>query len=141
MGHQSNRMEGVKKMFPNILNKNKGFIATTCRELSIHRNTYYKWYKEDEDFAEMCDEVIDFMGDWVEGKLFENIEKNDTVAIKFCLSTKYKNRGYTEKENISVNINNAQDDKEEDMGMLKSYIQRQIDEGIKQELVRLGINE
>jgi hypothetical protein len=85
------RFQEIKRKFPEELLANKGFIYTTCRKLGIHRNTYYSWYKEDCYFAEKCDEVIELMGDWVENKLFENIEKNDTVAIKFCLSTKFKN--------------------------------------------------
>jgi len=123
------KFKEIKRQFPEALLANRGFIYTTCRQLGIHRNTYYSWYKEDKNFAEACDEIIELMGDWVESKLFENIANNDTIAIKFCLSTKFKNRGYAEKESSVVNVNSSFSS--EDIDMLESYIERRIQERMK----------
>lgn len=124
------RHKQIKEDFPELLHRNRGFINITCKKAGIHRNTYYLWRKEDEKFAEACDEVIEIMGDWVESKLYENIERNDTVAIKFCLSTKFKNRGYGEKENTIINVGNF--NTEEDMQILEDYIEKRAQEKIKQ---------
>jgi hypothetical protein len=63
----------------------------------IHRNTYYKWRKNDEEFAEQCDLIFDEQGDIVESKLLDLVEAGDTSAIIFYCKTKLKNRGYTER--------------------------------------------
>lgn len=114
----------LKEKFLQQLLACKGFITTTCRRIGIHRNTYYLWCKDDPEFAESCEEIIDLMGDFVENKLFENIQNNDTTAIKFCLSTKYKHRGYAEKENTVVNVNSGFS--EEDLSILETYIQKEV---------------
>lgn len=128
-GHKQQKYKEIKRKFPELLLANRGFINITCKKLNIHRNTYYLWYKEDPKFAEACDEVIENVGDWVESKLFENIANNDITAIKFCLSTKFKHRGYAEKEQNVINVNSSFSD--DDFEMLDSYIERRIQERLK----------
>lgn len=122
----------IKEEFPDRLYKYRGFITTTCKSYGIHRNTYYYWRKIDEEFAEACDETFELIGDWVEGKLYENISNNDTTAIKFCLSTKFKDRGYSEKENTTVNVNSGYN--EEDLSILETYIQREVAKRLEEKM-------
>lgn len=67
------------------------------RNTGINRSTYYKWRKEDPEFATAADEVQEAQIDFVESKLMGLINAGDTTATIFYLKTKGKKRGYSEK--------------------------------------------
>lgn len=81
----------------------KGIVANACEVVGISRGTFYKWYKEDEDFKEQVDEINEATLDFVESKLLENIKKGEVTSIIFYLKTKGRNRGYQEKAEIDIN--------------------------------------
>ena len=111
------------------MRKNLGNIKASCEQLKISRNTFYRYYDEDEEFKKDIDSIGEDALDFVESKLFERIkgyshdedkifiyEGNpiviptvkhyapDTTAIIFYLKTKGKKRGYIETQEV-VNKN------------------------------------
>lgn len=92
-----------KKQLIECLKKSKGIVADACKNTGISRGTFYKWYKEDEDFKEQVDEINEATLDFVESKLLENIKKGEVTSIIFYLKTKGRNRGYQEKAEIDIN--------------------------------------
>ncbi len=90
-------MEENKEKFLEALAHGYGIIATACEAISIGRSTYYRWYNADPDFKERVDEITETQVDFVESKLMQSINANDTTAIIFYLKTKGKKRGYTDK--------------------------------------------
>ena len=91
-----------KEKFLNNFEKSLGIISTACKRTGITRQTYYNWINTDNEFKERVNDIQEAQKDYVESKLIENIEKNDTTAIIFYLKTKAKDRGFTDKINIEA---------------------------------------
>ena len=113
------------------LKNSKGIVADACKNTGISRGTFYKWYKEDEDFKEQVDEINEATLDFVESKLLENIKKGEVTSIIFYLKTKGRNRGYQEKQEIDINalrlpqIELQEADYEEIEGIIINEIKRE----------------
>ena len=90
-------MEEKKQKFLEALAQGYGIIATACEAIGIGRSTYYRWYNADPEFKEKVDEITETQVDFVESKLMQSINANDTTAIIFYLKTKGKKRGYSDK--------------------------------------------
>ena len=56
------------------LENSLGIVSTAWNRTGISRSSYYKWYKEDEEFRKKVDEIDNLKLDFVESKLFKNIE-------------------------------------------------------------------
>jgi hypothetical protein len=90
-----------KIMFLSTLEAWRGHIGKSCIAAGIHRSTYDRWRKDDEDFAARCIEIREMIVDDVEDKLMDNINDGNTQAIIFYLKTQGKGRGYVERQEIS----------------------------------------
>lgn len=80
------------------LEKHLGVITTACKEVSITRQTHYKWLKDDERYAESVEDVANAALDFAESELFKQIRQGIPTSTIFYLKTKGKNRGYIEKQ-------------------------------------------
>ena len=94
-----------KKNFPAVFMKVLGNITAACNQLGINNDTYHQWYKEDEEFAKKCDMVQEISLDFVESKMFKQIDGGDTTMIIFYLKCKGKKRGYIDKQIVELNQN------------------------------------
>ena len=90
-------MDSKKEKFLDALARGYGIIATACEAVNVGRTTYYRWYNSDAEFKERVDEITETQVDFVESKLMQSINANDTTAIIFYLKTKGKKRGYSDK--------------------------------------------
>jgi len=84
------------------LEKTLGVVTMACKQTDTPRSTYYKWLKEDEEFAKQVKEIENIALDFAESKLHQQIEIGNTPATIFYLKTKGKNRGYVEKQLVDV---------------------------------------
>ena len=96
------------------LENSLGIVSTACNRTGISRSSYYKWYKEDEEFRQKVDEIDNVKLDFVESKLFKNIENEKEKSIIFYLQHKGHKRGYIQRQNINLTSN------EEDIKNLNS---------------------
>jgi hypothetical protein len=94
-------MSDRKQLFLKTLEAQFGHIAKACRAVPIDRKTYYRWYNDDEDFADRCDDIQESLIDTAESKLHENIRDNKSTDIQFFLKTRGKRRGYIERKEIA----------------------------------------
>lgn len=78
-----------------------GVISYSAAAAGIPRRTLYSWMNNDPEFAARVKEVEDYQKDFVERKLLENINSNDTRAIIYYLSTKGRDRGYTTRVEVA----------------------------------------
>jgi hypothetical protein len=85
----------------NSLKSSLGVVSTACEKVGIVRKTFYEWIKNDLEFKEEVDNISEDAIDFVESKLFEEIEKNNITAIIFYLKTKGKKRGFVERTEIT----------------------------------------
>jgi archaellum component FlaG (FlaF/FlaG flagellin family) len=100
----SNKIEQLKKAMIRALYENKGNVSIACSAVDIGRTQFYQWKKDDKDFADAVDNMVDFCIDHVESQLHKNIDQGDTTAIIFYLKTIGKRRGYIERSEIEANV-------------------------------------
>lgn len=98
------RTQERKRAVIEALNESFGIVTTACINAGIDRSTFYKWVKNDAEFAKAVDDIEDVTLDFVEGKLLQNVKDNDTQSILFYLKTKGKRRGYTERTEIQADL-------------------------------------
>jgi len=77
-------------------------ISAACKAAKTHRSNYYRWLKEDPEFAEAVDILREQKIDFIESKLMEKINAGNIIAIIFALKCIGKDRGYVEEQRISV---------------------------------------
>ena len=91
-----------KEAILKALESSLGVVTTACKKTEIPRSTFYKWVKEDEDFAEKVKDIENVSLDFAESKLFEQMSDNNTSATIFYLKTKGRKRGYWEKQQMDM---------------------------------------
>ena len=81
--------------------ESKGIVSYAIKACDLTYQTYYRWMREDETFARRVDEVKEAAIDFVEDKLFSQIEENNHVSTIFFLKTRGRNRGYSERVELA----------------------------------------
>jgi hypothetical protein len=94
-----------KKAMLAALEKTLGIVTTACVICGVARRTHYGWMKRDKKYRAAVEELNEVAIDYAESKLHNRITKNDTTAIIFYLKTKAKKRGYIERVEQAVDIN------------------------------------
>ena len=97
-----------KKMLIESLENSLGIVSTACSKANISRSSFYKWYKEDEEFRKKVDEIDNVKLDFVESQLFKNIQKEKERSIIFYLQHKGHKRGYIQQQNINLTSNDEE---------------------------------
>lgn len=72
------------------LEKTFGIVTKAIAKVKIDNSTFYKWYKEDENFARAVEEIQGGFDVIVEDKLKQKIIQNDGHSIRFYLSHRVK---------------------------------------------------
>ena len=96
------KKETILKALENSL----GVVTVACKQADIPRSTYYKWLKEDEEFAQAVKEIENIALDFAESQLHTQMKDGSTSATIFYLKTKGKKRGYVERSELDVTSNN-----------------------------------
>ncbi len=90
-----------KKAMIEALEVSLGVITSACDKVGITRRTHYTWLKEDEEYKDACDDIVNAAKDFVETKMFEQIKRGNAYLIMNYLKTKCKDRGYVERQEIT----------------------------------------
>ena len=90
-----------KEAMLTALENSLGVVTVACKQADIPRSTYYKWIKEDKEFAKQVKEIENIALDFAESQLHEQIGNANTAATIFYLKTKGKKRGYIERQEIT----------------------------------------
>ena len=84
------------------LENSLGVVTVACKQADIQRSTYYKWLKEDVEFAKEVREIENIALDFAESQLHSQMKDGSTSATIFYLKTKGKKRGYVERQELDV---------------------------------------
>ena len=99
----------LKKALVKALGKSLGVVTTACKNADCSRETFYKYYREDDVFKKKVDDVSNIALDFAESQLHKQIGTGNTSATIFYLKTKGKKRGYIERTEVdqttNININ------------------------------------
>jgi predicted ArsR family transcriptional regulator len=64
-------------------------VEAACKQIGLPRATYYRWRKDDEEFARACDDAIEqsagMINDLAESQLIAAIKDKNMSAIMFWL--------------------------------------------------------
>ncbi len=95
-----------KEAMLQALENSLGVVTVACKQTDTPRSTYYKWLKEDEEFARSVKEIENIALDFAESQLHTQIKDGSTSATIFYLKTKGKKRGYIERQDIDITTGN-----------------------------------
>jgi predicted DNA-binding transcriptional regulator AlpA len=98
---KSDKIRHTKASLINALEKSMGVVTTACKNVGIHRSTFYEYYNNDEEFRKQVQDIGNVALDFAESKMFEQIQDGNASLIKFYLATKGKKRGYVERQEIT----------------------------------------
>jgi len=128
-----------KRLMLQALTNNLGIVSKSCEEVNISRDTHYRWLKDDEDYCEQVNAITERSIDYAEGQLYhlmagakrtvvtnrgavvEIKDAPSASAIIFYLKTKGKHRGYIERVEQEVLVNETISD-------IAFVIKRRLDE-------------
>ena len=87
------------------LEENRGIVTYAAKAAHADPGTFYKYAREDEDFRNAMNQIQETVCDFVEKKLYDNIEHGDSKAIMFYLRCKGVKRGFVEHSEQTLNVN------------------------------------
>lgn len=70
------------------------------RRVGIHESTLKKWKREDPDFLQLVEQVVEIKKNFVEGGLMKLVAAGDSAATIFASRTLNRDRGYDPKVTI-----------------------------------------
>ncbi len=80
-------------------------VSLICKKLGISRQTFYRWKKEEADFAYDIEKSlecgVESISDLAESKLIENIKSGNQRSIEYWLNNHKKNY-YRPRINLEV---------------------------------------
>ena len=79
--------------------KKTPIVQVACEKVNISRATYYRWHKDDQEFAEAADEALaegsGLVNDMAESQLMSAIKNGNLTAVIFWLKNHHKNYAAT----------------------------------------------
>ena len=90
-----------KQLLLSTLKKSSGIVSFACEQANVSRQSYYDWIAKDPKFKQACDDIREVADDHIEHALMKKIRDGDTAAIIFSCKTRLKNRGYSERQEIT----------------------------------------
>ena len=97
----TDKSDTIKEKLILALEKSLGVVTTACKNVGVHRSTYYDYYNNDVKFKEEVDDILNVAIDFAESHSHEQIQGGNTAATIFYLKTKGKKRGYVERQEIT----------------------------------------
>ena len=79
-------------------------ISQAMRVVGIDKRMFYYWKENDPGFAELIEQILWHRKNFLEDSLFNLIASGDTQATIFANKTLNKDRGYSEKIDLNMNV-------------------------------------
>ena len=108
---EQNRTKINKERLLKALESSLGVITTALKSCDLSRTNYYKWLKEDEDFAQKVKEIENIQQDFIKSKYYECVKDKVPSVVIHAAKTRL---GWNEtnklditsgEEPIKININ------------------------------------
>ena len=95
------KQEVYKKKLLEELERSLGIVTPACKDVGISRDTFYRYYKEDEVFRASVDDINEITLDFAENQLLKKIKEGSERSILFYMKYKARKRGYTDSIDIT----------------------------------------
>jgi len=90
-----------KKLLIQALERSLGIVTPACKEVGVSRETFYRYYREDDDFKKAVDDINEVTLDFTENQLLKKIKEGSERSILFYMKYKARKRGYTDSLDIT----------------------------------------
>jgi len=87
-----------KRRLLEALHKNLGNVTLSCEACKLHPSTFYRYQRNDKEFAKAAEAVENTAHDFVEGHLMKNIKNGNAQCQIFYARTRMRHRGYGEPD-------------------------------------------
>ena len=101
-----------------------GIITVIAERLQVQRNTLYAFMAKYPESRGMIQQEQDKILDVAEAKLIEQINRGEQWAVKFMLATKGKVRGYIEKPDTNIMVNQETRNVEMNFNSIKELLDK-----------------
>lgn len=109
------RGKQIRASFLKAIVEHKGNISAACKAAGCSRSAYQRYMKDDIDFQNQINDLIEAGIDYVEDKLLKAIDEGNITAIIYYLNNKGRARGYGHGFNdMKINIKNEAPQSETD---------------------------
>jgi predicted transcriptional regulator len=115
----------TKANFKKALKGSGGIYSHVARKLGVSRQAVSQYIQKNPELMELIQQEEESINDLAESKLITKLNEGDNQMIKFRLTTKAKDRGYVERQeivnsgNLSLNHTLTKEEKEELLEDLK----------------------
>ena len=96
---EQNRTKVAKERMLKALEKSLGIVSTALKMTELSRTNYYKWLKEDQEFADKVKEIEQIEHDFIRSKYYECIKDKVPSVVIHAAKTQL---GLSEKQQIDV---------------------------------------
>ena len=90
-----------KKLLLEALERSLGIVTPACKDVGLSRETFYRYYREDDDFKKAVDDINDITLDFAENQLLKKIKEGSERSILFYMKYKARRRGYSDSIDIT----------------------------------------
>lgn len=92
------RIKRDKERFLLALKNSMGMVVHAADKAKINRNTHYLWMRDDPQYRDRVEEILERNLDMSESVLLEAVKKGELTAVFYYLNNKGKSRGYNIKD-------------------------------------------
>ena len=85
-----------------------GILTHVASGFGVSRQTVYNWIENDPDFKDAIKNAREVFFDLVETKIIQKVEAGDNTMLIFVAKTLMKQRGYVERQELSIDRNKSQ---------------------------------
>jgi|TARA_R100000084_G_C4633723_1_gene139847 hypothetical protein len=96
---EQNRTQIAKKRMLEALEKSLGVVTTALKATELSRTNYYKWLKEDKEFAQKVLDIENISKDFVKSKYYECVKDKVPSVVIHAAKTKL---GWNETNRIDL---------------------------------------
>ena len=96
---EQNRTKINKERLIKALESSLGVITTALKACSLSRTNFYKWLKEDEEFAEQVKEIENIQKDFIMSKYYECVKDKVPSVVIHAAKTRL---GWNETNKIDL---------------------------------------
>lgn len=96
---EQNRTQINKKRMLKALESSLGVITTALKVTELSRTNFYKWLKEDEEFAKEVEEIENIQKDFIKSKYYECIKDKVPSVVIHAAKTRL---GWNETNKIDL---------------------------------------
>ena len=68
-----------KKLLLEALERSLGIVTPACKDVGLSRETFYRFYREDDDFKKAVDDINDITLDFAENQLLKKIFQSKKI--------------------------------------------------------------